>query len=204
MAVDTVSVTSFKELMNVLRAEVGKAQSDAALDQLAMDAREIIILRTKEGKDCEGQDFHPYSEEPTYISKAHRPAPTGGIPTPRSKGAIKGAATKSGGFAFSAKTGKMVKTAGRSMFFPGGYKQYHSAFSTEYPNLTGTGKMLESLVFRRTDKGRVLYFATDFSNLKASGHIEGNKYTPKRDFFTKLSDAEQAKLSKNWEAYGAK
>ena len=73
-------------------------------------------------------------------------------------------------------------------------------FSTK-PNLFDEGKMMGDLTFSVEGKSRVfLHFPKSEENLKASGHIHGSRFLPKRDFFG-LTGKDQENLLKIPERY---
>ena len=68
-------------------------------------------------------------------------------------------------------------------------------FFSSKPNLFDEGKMMGDLTFTVEGKNRVfLHFPKTEENLKASGHIHGSRFLPKRDFFGLTKDNEEAVL----------
>ena len=68
-------------------------------------------------------------------------------------------------------------------------------FFSSKPNLFDEGKMMGDLTFTVESSKRVfLHFPKTKENLKASGHIHGSRFLPKRDFFGLTKDNEEKVL----------
>ena len=68
-------------------------------------------------------------------------------------------------------------------------------FFSSKPNLFDEGKMMGDLTWTvESDKRVFLSFPKTEENLKASGHIHGARFLPKRDFFGLTKDNEEAVL----------
>ncbi|MFZ5426672.1 MAG: hypothetical protein ACOZEN_06835 [Thermodesulfobacteriota bacterium] len=131
--------------------------------------RDIIKKRTEAGRDVTGRTFRPYSTTPIYVSKKSRPAPQGGIKTPR---------TQRRTALYARQTGRVVtasrsKRGGRSVFFPGGYREYKRNIYGRGVNLTLTGRMLGSLYVEQAGPKRfIIGFHGKAENVKARGNQE--------------------------------
>lgn len=83
--------------------------------------------------------------------------------------------------------------------YPESYKEYKQRRGGKYfsggVNLNDEDKMMGDLTFTVEGKNRVfLHFPKSEENLKASGHIHGSRFLPKRDFFGLTKDNEEAVL----------
>jgi hypothetical protein len=193
-----------EDFRRLFEAEVKKTYDPKTLDFLATEAVDIIQTRTRAGMDAAGKPFAGYSMKPLYISLRHFPAPKGGIKTPQtgrkqanfarriSRGVMSGAA---------ASPLKRASTrGGKSMFFPGGYRQYKYQYQT-HVTLDASGLMLNSIAIRRSGPtSRVLHFPLSLQNAKASGHDTGAGRLPVRRFFAIERQQDLDRLSKRWEA----
>ena len=127
--------------------------------QIGNLAKALITQRTLSGRDVRGAGFKAYSTKPFYAPIQRRapgyPAPQGGIAT---KG-------------------------GKTMFFPGGYRQYKSSMGRgPTPQLSVSNKMLTDIQVRAEEDRAILYFASARSAAIAHGHHFGT-VVPKREFF---------------------
>ena len=168
-----------------LEKAVKSTYDKRVMDMLGLWAIKTIRERTQQGKSADLVNrFKGYSKKPIYISTKHRPSPSHGQKTCKH---------------FTKK-----KRAGKTRFFPGGYRQYHAPLQggSSKVTLTATHKMFNAM--RHRVKGRTtvrLYFATKRANLLAAGHNEGNRNTPRRRFF---GIAQNQKERKALQAYWAR
>jgi len=120
----------------------------------------LMAERTAAGKDVSGNAFAAYSTKPFYAPVARR---TPGYPLPAG--------------------GRLTKS-GKSMHFPGGYKEYKGGIGRgTAPQLSVSGAMLGDERVRATDDLAVIYFATAASAEKAHGHQFGTGHLPRREHF---------------------
>ena len=102
----------------------------AASRQVGQTAVAAIAQRAfKRGQDTSDAPFQPYGTNPIYVSKKNaRLKPRGGEKTPRKGG-----------------KGKKRRT-GRSVYYPGGYRQYKAdTTGSDKVNLVLSGQLLRSL-----------------------------------------------------------
>ena len=164
-------VVKIEKLEAALQAEVRETYSEPKLEAMGKFMRDIIVNRTKEGLDADGQSFPGYSTKPIYIPMSARPVPRGGEETPR---AIFGHKEES--FWISAKTGKVAKAPrgkkgkGRSMFFKGGYAEYKRNIGASFVNLMCSGRMLGSMFSSAAGRVIRIAFRGDDANMKAIGN----------------------------------
>lgn len=125
-----------------LGRKIESLSSRDVLLYVGQTARRLIITRTRSGKNEDGRAFRPYSVRPVYVSLKDRPVPRGGIKTPQTKRKA-GLYTRRTGTA--REVGRTTKRGGKSMFFPGGYREYKSNLYGAGVNLTKTGLMLRAV-----------------------------------------------------------
>ena len=199
-----IQIRNLTEFKAQLITAVGKTTSDKAMDAIALEGIAIIKERTGQGEDVNGEPFVGYSTTPLYIPLKHRPAPRGGIKTPQTRARVRAYNRAIGRVGLQSSTVKRAAKklqAGKSMFFPGGYRQYRASISTTV-NLKANGDMFRALMARREGKNRILYFGgAAIENAKSVGNNEGNKFTPRREFFgLGRIKSEQERIQKVWEA----
>lgn len=127
--------------------------------QLGGVAQSIIVTRTQLGRDQSGAAFRGYSTRLMYAGMSRRPP---GYPAPK---------------------GGTLSRTGRSMRFPGGYRQYKAGLGRgTTPQLSVSGKMLADIQVKAEDDRAILYFGTARSAAIAHGHHFGT-VVPRREFF---------------------
>lgn len=167
---ETVVVKTVQELRVALGNEVRRISGIKVMDRLGYTAKRIIEERTVvKHQDAAGEELPSYSTRPTYISLKDRPVPRGGIKTPQTRRRISLYNAKYGARESlrNRSRANASKRGGKSMFFPGGYRQYKANLYGSRRNLTKTGYMFMNLRWKAEEKKVTLYFATDETNKKA-------------------------------------
>lgn len=136
-----------------LQRRVAKCSDKEVMLYIGTRARQMIIERTRAGKDENGGAFRPYSRRPMYVSLRDRPTPRGGIRTPQTRRKAVNYAKRSGTAHILQRTSSR---GGKSMFFPGGYAEYKRNLYGSKVNLTKTGLMLRSLRIKVRRKAVVI------------------------------------------------
>jgi len=190
-------VKNATQLETVLLDTVKGLGNAKVLTNLGYWVKHRIEDRTvKENVGMNGQAFPGYSTTPTYISKSDRPAPRGGINTPQTKRKVRAWNKR---VQSSLQTSVSRNTSGRggkSMYFPGGYRQYKAALYGTRRNLTKTSRMLANLSYKAEPNHLLMYFAGDESNSKAVWNDEATPF-----FGVGLYPEEATQLQKAWEGF---
>lgn len=163
------------------RIDAFAAQVDgvALFTDIGNTARALIEMRTLAGDDVEGNPFVGYSTRPMYASTAKRPA---GYPLP---------------------AGGELTDSGKSMYFPGGYRQYKAGIGRGgTPNLSLSNQMLGDMQMRAEEERAVIDFSTAESAAKAHGHHFGT-VVPQRQFFGIQSNQDLGALEDELAGYVA-
>jgi hypothetical protein len=173
-----------------LEAAIAKTITERVCLEVGATARDIIRSRTESGRDVDGKPFRPYSTRPCYISLQERPAPRGGVKTPRTSRKISNYNRRSGA---SMQTARKSARGGKTMFFPRGYAEYKANLYGAVVNLTKTGRMLSSLYVEARDRLRVII---GFYGREANDKAQWNNET--RPFFGIRQAQEKARLVAAW------
>jgi hypothetical protein len=173
-----------------LEAAVAKTVTERVCLEVGATARDIIRTRTESGRDVDGKPFRPYSTRPCYISLQERPAPRGGIKTPRTPTKVSNYNRRTGATLKS--TGKGPR-GGKTMYFPRGYAEYKANLYGPVVNLTRTGRMLSSLYAEARDRLRVVI---GFYGREANDKARWNNES--RPFFGIRQAQEKARLVAAW------
>ena len=185
---DTKRVVKVVQLEAALLAEMKETYDQPKLEAMGAFMRGIIVDRTAEGLDADGNAFEPYSTTPLYIPLSARPVPRGGIKTPQPRST--GGAVAFDIFGFTSKRkkakkakakyvvdynpytfeGKRRKAAGKSMFFPFGWMQYKANIGATVVNLMCSGRMLGSMFSSVSGAVIRIAFRGNEANDKALGN----------------------------------
>lgn len=151
------------------REKMPGSRDTRAIAELAGVGKGLIVARTSSGVGAGNRPFTPYSTKPYYAPIERRPA---GYPKP------------SGGRSESLRGGKAMK----SVFYAGGYKDYHSGIGRGSRVTLGvSGGMLNAIsIATAGPMVAYLFFADRKEAAKAHGHTFGT-VVPRRPFFD-LSD----------------
>jgi hypothetical protein len=185
----------------------------SVMDKIGYLAKHIIEDRTvNQNLNAEGYVFPMYNTNPIYVSLNDRPKPRGGEPTPRPR--VRGGSVGFDIYSFTSKVRKPRKqkrkwvvdynpytfsggrhlARGKSMYFPGGYRQYKANIYGPNRNLTKSGLMFSNLLYKASDKTVLLYFAGDGPNDRATGNDERTPF-----FRVGLIPEEAQLIQKTWE-----
>jgi len=137
----TFEIQGLRERMQQHRLFAEALRGSHVVGKLTADARNMVVERTLQGLDADGNPFKPYSSKPLYISAHHRPRPKGGQKT---KG-------------------------GKSRFFAGGYAEYRQAtVGHQRPDLFASGDMFRAFQARElTPTKGIVHFIKTKEALKA-------------------------------------
>jgi len=176
MKVELVNEEEFKK---ELEEEINKLSNEKVMEALAVEVIKGIRERTEQGLDSTSKDFVDYSTKPMYMGlaakyNANRTKPVGGRET----------------------------KSGKSMHFPGGYKEYRNNLGVSKPNLENKGTLLQAMQYAFEGLKRIVITIAPIANRQVIGAAinNGEGTQPKREWFDYgQTDAEDRILQEYWE-----